>query len=336
MIDQTDSEVNKKQNYIQNETLDLLNVEGGKVVIDRLLHIFNLRSKVELSGIIGVSPGSIATWQTRSTVPYELLIRIHLATGISIEYLLFDTVVGDINVMQFCPNPTTTPSYATINQNLKYFRYPLGKPAHYDGGSQIIKRLIQILKFNNRTELSNATSVSIGTLSTWQTRKVTPHELLCRIHLATGTSMHYLCFGYEWEDRKVQENTVAPAIKDNLSEQTLTNGVQACSNTYLLENGKLTAKTKYIANDFFWLNIGISPSTDAVAITNKASYFIDKKSSTVTKGMYLFSINDVFQIGELQQLPDSKVYYVDGSDKYPIDPNTTTVHGKVVSILESV
>jgi len=336
MIDQIDKHVNIDDSGIREKLLSPLIVEGGKVIISRLLHLLNLRNKVELSEIIGVSTGSIATWQTRSNVPYELLTRIHLATGVSIEYLLFDKAETDLNVMRYCSDPNETPSFVSINQNIKSFRYPLRHPLNYEGGSQVIERLISVLGLKSKAELSRILSVSVGTLSTWHNRKITPFELLCRVHLVTGVSMHYLCFGYEWQDRKTQENVVEHVVNAFSSQNSLSDGVKVCDKTYLLDNGKLTAKTKYVANDFFWSNIGISPETDAVVISNSKSYFIDKNASTVSKGFYLFAVNDVYQLGELRQLPDGKIYFIDGDDKYVINHETTKIQGKVVSILEKI
>lgn len=335
MIDQICTKYNSGYEINRRLIGEVLSFEGGKVVVERLLHLFNLRNKVELSGIIGVTTGSIATWQTRSTVPYELLIRIHLATGVSMQYLLFDEAEADLNVMVYCEDPSTQPNYASINQNIKSFHYSLAQPIHCDGGLQIIKRLQQVLRLESKAELGRLCSVNIGTLATWQTRKTTPHELLCRVHLATGVSMHYLCFGYEWEDRKAQEKVVERIANESSPQDSLSDGVKICDETYLLDNGKLITKNKYVANDFFWSNIGISPASDTVVISDNKSYFIDKKASTVTKGLYLFLVNGVFQIGKLRQLPDGKVYFIDGDDKYEINHETTEVHGKVVSILES-
>ncbi|MGI2152907.1 hypothetical protein ACROAK_08480 [Shewanella oncorhynchi] len=48
------------------------------------------------------------------------------------------------------------------------------------------------------------------------------------------------------------------------------------------------------------------------------------------------AINKTEQIGDLRILPDGHVYLLDASDKYQVDPNTTKIHGKVVSVLETV
>ena len=89
MIDQKNRLVNlidEEKELTLNKPLECA---GGKTVILRLLRLFNLRNRVELSALIGVSTGSIATWQTRNTTPFELLIRIHLATGVDLDFLLF-------------------------------------------------------------------------------------------------------------------------------------------------------------------------------------------------------------------------------------------------------
>jgi hypothetical protein len=336
MIDQICTKYNSDYEINRKIISEVLSIEGGKVLVERLLHLFNLRNKVELSGIIGITTGSIATWQTRSTVPYELLIRIHLATGVSMQYLLLDEAEADLNVMKYCEDPETVPNYASINQNIKSFHYSLSQPIHSNGGLQIISRLQQVLKVESKADLGRLCSINIGTLATWQTRKTTPHELLCRVHLATGVSMHYLCFGYEWKDRNTAKEATGHVLREASNVYLPTYSVQACEKTHHLDNGNLVKEAKYVANDFFWTNIGISPETDAVVISNNKSYFIDTSASTVSKGSYLFSVNDVYQIGELRQLPDGNIYFIDNDDKYEIDHETTKVHGKVVSILESV
>lgn len=72
-----------------------LNCDGGKVLIERLISLFEVRNRVELSDLIGVTPATLSTWTTRDTTSHELLIRIHLLTGWPLEYLCFG--VGDLS-----------------------------------------------------------------------------------------------------------------------------------------------------------------------------------------------------------------------------------------------
>lgn len=65
------------------------NYDTGKAIVDRLIHVFGVRNRLELGDLLGMHPGSFSTWQSRNTTPFELLVRIHLITGLSMEYLLF-------------------------------------------------------------------------------------------------------------------------------------------------------------------------------------------------------------------------------------------------------
>jgi hypothetical protein len=330
-----------------------LNPEGGKVFVNRLVHLFGLRNRVELSEFIGASTGAIATWQTRNTLPYELVIRLHLATGISVEYLLFDELKGDLNVMQYLPDPTLQPNYGNIKFNISKFRYSLTTPAHYDGGAVLIERLVTLFQLASKVELGDLVGVTIGTLSTWHTRKSTPHELLCRIHLATGVSMHFLCFGKEWEDVIAMRNKNQPASTPRMAFMSSSdfhddvipplinpNNIPEVtffkSDIYSIDDGSKIKNGAYQSNAILWEHAGVSPNDALVIRHNQATYFINTEIKTVTKGLYLFAINDVHQIGELKQLPDGKVYFIDGDDKYQINQETTKVIGKVVSVLKNI
>tara|TARA_R110002033_G_C3885003_1_gene238328 strand:- start:1833 stop:2912 length:1080 start_codon:yes stop_codon:yes gene_type:complete len=357
MIDHLNIKVNTEDVVLLKKIAIPLEAVGGKVLINRLVHLFNLRSKVELSEFIGVSTGSIATWQTRDVLPYELIVRIHLATGVSIEYLLFEELKGDLNVMQFLPDPTLQPNYANIKFNISKFRYSLTSPANYDGGAVVIERLVSLFRLESKKELGELLDVSVGTLGTWHTRRITPHELLCRIHLATGVSMHFLCFGKEWEDvvaaRKnadlspsvgsanLQQSSEAKVksrvdhiIPKDIADQPSYDNMMVQVPTFDITSGNMKAIDPY----FFSYNVldsfGMSGQSTHIVINDGKTSFIDTNISTVTKGLYLFSVNNLYQIGELRQLPDGKQYLIEGEERFPIDTSITKIAGKVVSVLK--
>jgi transcriptional regulator with XRE-family HTH domain len=350
-------DINKFSKDIEQMIKSPIKAEGGKVFVNRLVHLFGLRSKVELSELIGVSTGAIATWQTRNSLSYELVMRIHLATGISVEYLLFDELKGDLNVMQYLPDPTLQPNYANIKHNISKFRYSLTSPAHYDGGAVVIERLVTLFQSESKVDLADLFGINVGTLGTWHTRKTTPHELLCRIHLATGVSMHYLCFGKEWEDvvaaRKnadlspsvgsanLQQSSEAKVksrvdhiIPKDIADQPSYDNMMVQVPTFDITSGNMKAIDPY----FFSYNVldsfGMSWQSTHIVINDGKTSFIDTNISTVTKGLYLFSVNNLYQIGELRQLPDGKQYLIEGEERFPIDTSITKIAGKVVSVLK--
>jgi len=308
--------------------------DGGKTVVERLLRLFNLRNRVELSSLIGVSTGSIATWQTRNTTPFELLIRIHLATGVDLDFLLFGKNEEKQNVLKFCSPPNQIPNYATINQNLKSFKFSISQPANYDGGRIIIDRLITLFRLNSRVEFRELTSVSEGSVATWQTRNVTPFELLARVHLATGIPMLFLCFGKDKYPSREPNKLVEPTTI-NVQKPSTTADTHRLETFSIAHHGNKTQVGEYRVNNDFLKDCGLSKN-DFVVKAESSIYFINTDIKTVTKGKYLFAINDSYQIGELRQLPDGNVYLIDGQDKYPFNTDTTKIHGKVVSILQSV
>ncbi|WP_159650435.1 phage repressor protein CI [Vibrio atypicus] len=60
---------------------------GGKEVIERLMQATNTRSNQALADAFGLSKSTVGTWRHRNLVPYEIVIRLHLETGISIRWL---------------------------------------------------------------------------------------------------------------------------------------------------------------------------------------------------------------------------------------------------------
>ncbi|QYK02420.1 helix-turn-helix domain-containing protein [Shewanella psychrotolerans] len=343
IIDHLLRHINTNDEEIRKKLKKTLLVDGGKPFVERLVHIFGLRSKVELSTCIGVSTGSIATWQTRKTLPFELVVRLHLATGISVEYLLFEELKGDLNVMQYLPDPTEQPNFANIKHNLGHFHYSLSQPAKYDGGAVLIDRLLSLFKLPSKVALAELIGTSEGTIYVWHTRKTTPHELLCRVHLATGVSMHYLCFGKEWNDVVASKQYTEQLYADLLAGKVRTYQASEDPGSVLpvkyirVVNGKANiVMNNYSLNPTLADESGISAEDGLVIRNEGVTYFIDKSQTDVVKGQYLIDVNSFMQIVELRLLPDGKVYVIDGEDKYPINPDTTKVIGKVVSVLKKV
>jgi hypothetical protein len=233
-----------------------------------------------------------------------------------------------------------------VNIKNHKFRYQLNTPLNYQGGKEVIYRLLHLFGVNNKIELGDLLGITPGTFATWQTRKTTPYELLVRVHLATGVSMEYLCFGEGDQNQDVlakSYGSTIPVYKDgeayvpaDVAEKAASYKLPAIK-SFSIENGQLIPTSEFVVDEKLIAMIGFDAvEADKAIHENGGLAFINSKENTPTQGRYLFSIGDICQLGELRLLPDRIVYYVVGQDKYPIDPNTTTVHGKVVSILQSV
>ena len=74
-----------------NQTLlPPFNYKGGKSVTEKLKAVTKCKTYDELSVAFGIPKSTIFTWHTRDMTPFEIAVRIHLAKGVSLSWLLLD------------------------------------------------------------------------------------------------------------------------------------------------------------------------------------------------------------------------------------------------------
>lgn len=64
--------------------------KGGKSVTSKLCEVLHVNEYQDLAEVFSIPRGTVSTWHTRETTPYEIAIRAHLATGVSLKWLLLD------------------------------------------------------------------------------------------------------------------------------------------------------------------------------------------------------------------------------------------------------
>ncbi|MGB0895342.1 MAG: helix-turn-helix domain-containing protein [Parashewanella sp.] len=218
----------------------------------------------------------------------------------------------------------------------------LDQPLDCDGGKVVVDRLIRLFGLRSMLELAEVLGMNPGSFSTWKTRNTIPHEILMRVHLATGVSMEYLCFGKGEGVPDVMQfakNTVPEYVDGKvITEKTFRENEQTESlpsvDVYDIQNGDLIKTDSFQFDEKFKANSGIG-SDDFVLKQESQYLFINHTMTTPNQGKYLFSVNGTYQIGELRLLPDGQVYLMLEGDKFPINNDTTKIHGKVVSVLEN-
>lgn len=211
----------------------------------------------------------------------------------------------------------------------------LDKPFAYDGGKNLIDRLINLFELRSRVELGDLLGVTPGTISTWTTRETTPYELLIRIHLLTGWPMEYLCFG-TGELASLKGNTdqhfseqVNKVVEPELAYS------RGVLQVYTLDNGHLAPYEKIEATSNLINHFQPKGHKNCIVVKQHANLlFIDSTQNQANQGQYLFKVNENHQLGELRLLPDGKVYLLDDNERYPIDTQVTKIVGKVVSVLK--
>ncbi|WP_170107752.1 phage repressor protein CI [Photobacterium lipolyticum] len=62
--------------------------QGGKDVTQRLEKVLNTKGNMGLASALGISKATISTWHQRNQTPFEIVVRVHLATGVSLKWIL--------------------------------------------------------------------------------------------------------------------------------------------------------------------------------------------------------------------------------------------------------
>ena len=222
-----------------------------------------------------------------------------------------------------------------VNIKKTRFRIPLSSPAGYQGGKEVIERLLTLFGSRNRHELGELLDVSPGTFATWQTRNTTPFELLVRVHIATGVPMEYLLFGDESEEPDLLKHATFEKKQVEKSEIRLNIEDDYSIELYSIENGDLNLVDGFSFDSSFLeqISIGEPENVKLIQVKNQLS-FVNFNIKKAVSGYYLISINDVYQIAELRMLPDGIVYLFHDGEKYPMQ-ELATVHGKVTANLRT-
>ncbi|MBO0213012.1 phage repressor protein CI [Vibrio sp. Vb2880] len=76
-------------NYNQLK-IDQISYLGGKDVIKKLMKVTNSERQQDIADVFDIPKSTIATWRQRDLTPFEIAIRTHLRTGVSLEWLLLD------------------------------------------------------------------------------------------------------------------------------------------------------------------------------------------------------------------------------------------------------
>jgi len=61
--------------------------EGGKLVTERLCYALEAKNLRELSSVLNIPTSTMSTWHKRNLCPYEVVLRAHMYTGVSVKWL---------------------------------------------------------------------------------------------------------------------------------------------------------------------------------------------------------------------------------------------------------
>ena len=71
-------------------TISTYSYLGGKAVTSKLCSVLEVDEYQDLADVFGIPRGTVSTWHSRETTPFEIAIRSHLTTGVSLRWLLLN------------------------------------------------------------------------------------------------------------------------------------------------------------------------------------------------------------------------------------------------------
>jgi len=139
---------------------------SGRDFTNALCDALNKASISELSEMFQIPLSTFSTWHTHCRTGYELILRTHLTTGLSIQSLALG---------QF------TDADREISEKLTIDRIPAFT---YLQGRDFTDLLKEITNSKDYNDLSKYFEVPRSTFSTWNTHNRTGYELILRLLLA--------------------------------------------------------------------------------------------------------------------------------------------------------
>lgn len=181
------------------------------------------------------------------------------------------------------------------------------------GGRDAITRMLQAYGFNTRQALCDHLGVSQSTMANRWMRDTFPHDWLIACHLDTDVPLLWLCTG---EGSSLANRNESKSISLVFNE--ITNGVFS-------SKGEITYDPKLIPNE----------STNPVAVKfENVIYLVDDFSGEITDGVWLFEIDGLLSIRQINRFPGGKLRVENGKASFECSATDVKVKGKVISILE--
>ncbi|MUK70322.1 transcriptional regulator [Aliivibrio fischeri] len=186
----------------------------------------------------------------------------------------------------------------------------------YLSGRDVVENLKNVTKSRDLLALADVIGVPRSTISTWNTRNMTPFEVLIRIHLETGVSMKWLALGVGVAFPENEESKVANAT--SINSFRLRSGTLEETNSFVLD--------KSISEELESENL-ILVKEDSQRL------LIDKESTHATSGKYLIDMDGSFSINELQRLPGKKLAISFNGSTINVEESDIKVVGRVAMVM---
>ncbi|WP_432535671.1 helix-turn-helix domain-containing protein [Pantoea eucalypti] len=250
--------------------------ENVREILARILISYGVRTQQAYAELKKMPVGTIHNWIKRGKLPGDYIVMCALDTGADVRWL----ISGDDAKVERRANA----GHSIAGERLL-------EAMQSSGGKIILKRLLDAYGFTMQKQLGEHLGIPSGTMSAWLRREHFPGEVVIACALDTGVSLYWLATG---SGSMYPDDSPLAGNKSDTIEVS----------KYLLSNGQLI-ESGYWHGDLSLL----SDDANKQIMVDKAGdiFCFNTSTQTLSNGLWLISIDGVFDIYDIVRLPGNKL-----------------------------
>lgn len=250
--------------------------ENVREILARILISYGVRTQQAYAELKKMPVGTIHNWIKRGKLPGDYIVMCALDTGADVRWL----ISGDDAKVERRANA----GHSIAGERLL-------EAMQSSGGKIILKRLLDAYGFTMQKQLGEHLGIPSGTMSAWLRREHFPGEVVIACALDTGVSLYWLATG---SGSMYPDDSPLAGNKSDTIEVS----------KYLLSNGQL------IENGYWHGDLSLlSDDANKQIMVDKAGdiFCFNTSTQTLSNGLWLISIDGVFDIYDIVRLPGNKL-----------------------------
>lgn len=267
-------------------------------ILGRLSSAYGVETQKQLAEKLGVSAANVSNWVQRNSVPGSAFVRCALDTGCDLAWLATGRFANAKISMQLPVQQTSSEVGKALIQRMLS-----------TGGRPVMHRVMQAYGFTTQKQLSEYLDISTGTISTWVRRDYFPGDVVIACALDTGQSLEWLATG------KGLNSAVDSNKKNTIKIEK-----------FDIRSGDLKEKESFTC-DYSLLK---EDCCNPVFIEKgNHSWIVDFDKKTSKNGMWLVSVDGVYDIFDLLHLPGKRVKLTTNDHYFECPLDEVELKGKV-------
>lgn len=266
-------------------------------VLERILSAYGFTMQKELSDRLEIAKSNVASWLARGQVPGNVIVQCAMDTGADVNWL----VTGELEKASSPRNNPPKSGKALYEEILE------------NGGSSVLRRILDAYGFTMQKQLCDLYDISSGTVSTWVRRNYFPGDVVVTCALDTGVSLQWLATG----------KTIPSDESTSLKKECLIPN-------YVLKDGQLCEETAICLDLKF-----IKHDSDKLILVKgiNIAWVVDLAIKELSNGQWIINIDGKKDIYDLSMVPGRKVKVLNKNIEFTCASEDVEFIGKVVAVI---